>query len=457
MAHTTEAKEARATVRIVYRQSDVQKDGTCPFFVCITKQRKRKYVATGLTLHPDYWDGDKERIKPVKGTTVEKRLLADKLKKVEKALQDIREKYEKAAESLVDADELHDAKAVASKAIEGRKQSRRYTVLEYLSEQIETMQRIGKVGYCGVYRDLKNQLTEFVKTEYNKTDFRFDEITVKFCNGFEMFFRERGNTETSLSVRFRTLRTLYNRAIAEGVAKAENYPFVRNVAEKHKFSVGKFDTKTRKRAITRDEVRRIEAYQPTGTATGPYANLKNYYRVERMQRAKDVFLFSFYVGGINFVDLAQLRWHDLVTDADGNQRINYTRQKTGGKFSMKLTAPALAIIESFRALTHHSHNCYIFSILDKDIHQKPNQIKYRLTKILGQVNSDLKRLGEELGIATKLTTYVARHSFASSLRRANVADNQIGQLLGHQDFKQTAVYLDEFDRQTLDAALDVLI
>lgn len=453
MARTTDHREGSATVRIIYRTDKQLKDGTHPFWVRITKERKSIYISTGLSLHPKYWNdqhtGYREAICRRYPPTWRKELITK--------LAGLEEKYSKAAESLASADEKHDAKDIAHKAIEGRQQARRYTVLGYLEEQITTMQRVGKVGYCGVYQDLRNQLTEFIKTEYNKTDIRFDEITVRFCNGFEVFFRERGNADTSLSVRFRTLRTLYNRAIAEGIAKAENYPFARNVAEKHKFSVGKFDTKTRKRAITRDEIRLIEIFIPTGTATGPYARLKNQFEIERLKRAKDVFLFSFYLGGINFVDLAQLRWRNLGTDGDGKLRINYTRQKTNGLFSLRLLPPVLAIIEQYRDLTYTGPDSYIFPILDIDAHKTPTQIKHRLTKILGQVNQDLKQLGQRLGIATPLTTYVARHSFATSLRRAGVPDALTGQLLGHQDTKQTSVYLDEFDNKAVDAAFDALL
>lgn len=452
MARTTEHREGSATVRVIYRTDKTLKDSTHPFWLRITKDRKSRYVATGLSLNPKYWNEKYTNYREAIRKSYPDAYRKDLIEKLEAW----ETKYSNAAKSLAGADEVHDAKAVASKAIEGREQARKYTVLDYLTEQITTMQRIGKVGYCGVYQDLKNQLTEFIKTEYVKTDIRFDEITVKFCNGFEVFFKERGNADTSLSVRFRTLRTLYNRAIAEGVAKPENYPFSRNVAEKHKFSVGKFDTKTRKRAITRDEVRRIEAYTPIGTATGQYARLKNQFEVERLQRAKDVFLFSFYVGGINFVDLSQLRWHNLSTDSEGKPRINYTRQKTNGFFSLRLLPSALAIIEQYRGFTQITNDRYIFPILNTETHKTPNQIKYRLTKILGQVNQDLKRLGQQLGIATPLTTYVARHSFATSLRRSGVADAVTGQLMGHKDTRQTSIYLDEFDNTTADAAMDSL-
>ncbi|MBD2752029.1 site-specific integrase [Spirosoma validum] len=454
MARTTEHKEGSATVRVIYRTSKTLKDGTHPFWVRITKDRKTKFIATGLSLHPKHWNDKHTGFKEAIRKSYPEPLREDLINR----LTAKEAQYAQAAKSLTLADEVHDAGAVAAKAIENRSRARSYSVLEYLLEQIDTMSKTGKVGNGLIYKDLKNQLSEFIPLQYpGKTDVRFEAITVKFCNAFESFFRERGNMDTSLSVRFRTLRTLYNRAISEGVAKLENYPFARNTTEKHKFSVGKFNTSTRKRAITRADIRKIEAYQPTYIYTGKYAEQKNRIETERMQRAKDVFLFSFFAAGINFVDLCQIRWKNITTDEKGIARLQYVRQKTGGKFNIKLAEGALAIIEQYRPITFIKPTDYVFPILDANIHKTATQIDNRLNKILGQVNADLKTLGERVGIDTPLTTYVARHSFATSLRRAGVADAITGQMLGHKSEKMTTVYLDEFTSDTLDAAFDALL
>ncbi len=89
MKHSTDHKEGNATVRIVYHNYRPMKDGSFQFYVCVTKQRKRKYIATGLTLHPDYWDAQKERIR--------KSYPHDKRKQLEKDLQQWLERYENAA------------------------------------------------------------------------------------------------------------------------------------------------------------------------------------------------------------------------------------------------------------------------------------------------------------------------------------------------------------------------
>jgi len=272
-----------------------------------------------------------------------------------------------------------------------------------------------------------------------------DRVTGPFCQEWEQTLRATGASDNTLSNRFRTLRAVLNQAIAGGLLKPGAYPFARTVAEKHKFQVGKFDVSTAKRAVGRHELRRLEALEPAN---------------DRLQLAKDVFLFSFYGGGIDFVDLAQLRWRDLSGEASGTghpERLHYVRQKTGGKFSLPLLAPAAAILAAYRPLTYATASSYVFPVLDEARHGTPHKVQNRLHKLLGQVNKDLKELGELAGIATPLTTYVARHTFATTLKQAGTQTAVISQAMGHKSEAVTAVYLDSFASELVDSAFEGLL
>eukprot|EP01031_Cornospumella_fuschlensis_P051654 gene51654-63151_t len=94
-------------------------DGSHPFMVRITKNRKLKYLATGLTLHPKYWNPQKKEIRKSYPEPYREELIT-KLQKWER-------KYSSAATTLAAADEIHDANDVAVKAIEDRKQTRSVT------------------------------------------------------------------------------------------------------------------------------------------------------------------------------------------------------------------------------------------------------------------------------------------------------------------------------------------
>lgn len=419
---------------VVYKVGKTLADGSHPFLIRITKNRKQIYRSTGLSLHPKFWNPAKQEVRRSYPEELRKKLLAD--------LQKWQDKYSEAADALAGSDEVHDADAVLAAATKERQDLRRIKLLAFTDELVLGLESAGQIGNASTYKDLRNQLTKYIRQEYGTADVSFDRVTVRFCSRWENVLRSTGMKETTLSFRFRTLRAVLNKAIANGFMKLENYPFARNAAEIHKFSIGKFDVTTTKRAISREAIRRLEAFNPA---------------TDRLLLAKNVFLFSFYCGGINFVDLAQLRWRSLQVGEDGCRRLRYERQKTGGKFSIKLLAPVEAIVDSYRLTTYRNSDSYLFPILDADFHQKPMQIKNRLHKILGQVNHDLKDMGTQVGIDIPLTTYVARHSFATSLKRGGVSTGMISEAMGHKSEAVTAVYLGSFDSDTMDSVFDQLL
>lgn len=443
MARTTGHKEGKATVTIVYRTVKTLADGSHPFWVRITKDRKSKFVATGLSLHPQFWNPDKEKIRSSYPT--------ERRKVLEAALRNWEERYSDAAEELSEADQVHDVSSIADKVSDERKATRQFKLLAYFDELIGQFEKTSNIGNRKVYRDVQNNLSRYIG---EGKDIAFDQVTVKFCNGWEIKMRSEGLTEITLSVKFRTLRAVLNKAIANGYAKADNYPFARNVAEKHKFQVGKFDTKTTKRAISKADIRKIEQYEPPKDED-KYASLRN--TQQRLQLAKDLFLLSYYCGGINFVDMALLTWATISEDLDDRPRLTYTRQKTGGKFSLRLIPQALAILERYRREGEPVRSStYVFPILNSVSHRTAAQKHNRCNKVMSQVNQDLKTIGAATNIATPLTTYVARHSFATALKRSGVATAIISEAMGHRDERTTQIYLSEFETDLVDAALDNL-
>jgi integrase len=445
---TTEHKEGQATVRIVYFTSKTLADGSHPLLVCITKDRKRKYIATGLALLPKYWNAEKSNYRDA----VRKSYPEPQREKLVVKLAEWEAKYKGAAHTLADADEQHNAQAVASKAIEGRKAQRRVKLLAYCDELSAGYLKTGQTGNATIYRDLRNQLAKFITAEHGQQDMPFERVNLAFCDEWEQTLRATGAKEITLSLRFRTLRAVLNKAIAAGLAKSEHYPFSRTEAESHKFQVGKFNVNTKKRCLSREDVRRIESLLPT---------------TERHQRAKEIFVFSFYVSGMSYVDLAMLRWGDLSgqhAETGHPERVSYKREKTkrkksGQELNVKLLAPAAAIVAAYRPLTHNGPESYVFPILNAAKHVTPMQVKNRLHKVLGQVNKDLKELAELAGIESDkpLTTYVARHSFATAMKMSGAATGVISQAMGHSSEAVTAVYLDSFDSKTIDNAAEGIL
>ncbi|GAB3809499.1 site-specific integrase [Spirosoma humi] len=441
MAKSTEHKESQAAVKVIYFTSKTLSDGSHPFMLRITKDRKRKYISTGLTIHPKFWNEETN--------TFRKSVPAVKRKVIEEALRKWEEKYINAAETLAESDEVHDVRSVATKVSSERLVTRKFKLLAYFDELIGQFDKTGNVGNSKVYRDVQNNLRRFIG---EGQDVSFDGINIKFCNEWEIKMRSEGLTEITLSVKFRTLRAVLNKAIANGYAKPTSYPFARNAAEKNKFQIGKFNLTTTKRAISKADIRKVEGYKPS-PYEGPYASLRD--TSQRVQLAKDLFLFSYYCGGINFVDMATLRWKNIGTDLEDKPRLSYIRQKTGGKFSLRLMPVVLAILERYKGEDVYP-NAYIFPILNTALHKTPTQMHNRCSKIMGQVNQDLKTIGTAVGITTPLTTYVARHAFASALKHSGVSTAVISEAMGHTDERTTQIYLSEFDTDLVDAAFENL-
>jgi site-specific recombinase XerD len=117
---------------------------------------------------------------------------------------------------------------------------------------------------------------------------------------------------------------------------------------------------------------------------------------------------------------------------------------------------AMAIIEKYSRSAHSSDD-YVFPILDKRVHITPQQIFNRTHKVLRKVNRELKVLGEMIGLQIPLTTYVARHTYATVLKRSGVNIAIISESLGHSDLSTTQIYLDSFENSQIDEAMKNLL
>lgn len=228
---------------------------------------------------------------------------------------------------------------------------------------------------------------------------------------------------------FRTLRSAYNKAIQAKCARKSDYPF-------DDYKINKFDTTTQKRAIAKTDILEIKECQPKES------------KRQYMDLSRDIFMFSYLCGGINFTDIA-----NLTTENITNGRLHYVRQKTGKTISIGLSDEAFTILSKYE----NGANGYLFPILDKSIHKTAQQKQNRIHKILVKVNANLKELANQLGIEANLTTYVARHSFASVLKKSGTNIAIISEALGHSDLATTQIYLDSFDNEQVDNALKALL
>ena len=300
---------------------------------------------------------------------------------------------------------------------------------EYIQKIILNKQYANE-SKCGnrlIYKSSYNSLYTFTK---GNLDIPFSAINPSWLCNYEKWLRSKGNKETTMSLMLRTLRSTYNKAIENKYARKSDYPF-------NEYKIGKFDVSTEKRAIAKADIMKLTA------------DISSVGKRQYVQLSKDIFMFSYLCGGINFTDIANLTSKNIV---DG-KRLHYIRQKTGKLIKLGLSDAALRIIERYAPDSHG----YLFPILNVEVHKTALQKQNRIHKILSKVNSNLKLIATQSGLDINLTTYVARHSFATVLKKSGVNIALISEALGHSDLATTQIYLDSFDNEQIDDAMKNLL
>ena len=233
---------------------------------------------------------------------------------------------------------------------------------------------------------------------------------------------EKKLSTNTISIYLRTLRAIINKALNDGLIDESQYPF-------KKISIK--SEKTRKRAVNKEVIKMVEDLDVS--------------KEKNLQLYKDLFMFSFYNRGMNFVDMAFLK----VRNFEGG-RLNYTRQKTGQQFSIKITDKSKSIIGRYSDLK--DSDAYIFPIIFR---KGKEYLDYRNAMRL--MNKKLKKISKLLKLETPLTTYVSRHSWATIAKRSGISTAIISEGLGHTTEEITQVYLDSFENEVLDDANEPII
>jgi integrase len=262
-------------------------------------------------------------------------------------------------------------------------------------------------------------------------ELRFVDITASWLKRFESWMVEQGKSETSTGIYIRNLRAVFNLALKKGV-KAP-YPF------RDYKPIG---TESRKMALEPFEIAAILNYETEHPQ-------EQFYR--------DLFMFSFFCNGANLSDLCRLRWSNI---RDG--QILFQRHKTRHK--RKKTFIAVEITETLQqiidriAVRSVGHDGYLLPIFKPDWNEARcyAEVKQK-TKDL---NKYIRRIAKGVGIKTKISSYTARHSFASIQSASGASTIKLKDLLGHSSTNVTEGYIKSLDRKTnkeLSANLEQII
>ena len=394
-----------ASIKLKFRaHTDNTKTGALYFQ--IIHDRAIKQVKTDYRIHEYEWDkqrGDIVKEFPLSAARNEAlKVIRDKVRWEQRKLEQIAKSFENIGKPYTADDIIRRYKESASD---------KTTVFEYMRRQSERMKKLGRVRTSETYQQTLYSFMRF----RNGVDLDFDRLDADMVGQYESYMRANCLSRNTTSFYMRILRCIYNRAAEEGLAQQTD-PFKR---------VYTGVDKTAKRAITLKEIRRIKELDLTDNPGLDYA--------------RDMFLFSFYLRGMSFIDLAYLRKKDLA-----NGYITYIRKKTGQQLTIRWERSMQEIVDKYP----ENPTQYLLPIITR---QDGTERKQYLNKILC-VNRKLKQIARMAKIATPLTMYVSRHSWASIAKSKNVPLSVISEGMGHDNEETTRIYLASIQTNQIDDA-----
>ncbi|MCM1520361.1 MAG: site-specific integrase [Lachnoclostridium sp.] len=302
----------------------------------------------------------------------------------------------------------------------------RYSLVSYMTDVIANLRQTGHRRTAETYLTALNRFQSFLDScsmqeiLITTENFTIDCLTQRIMQEFQSWLITQGLIPNTISFYNRILRATYNRAVDEGAILNTN-PF------RHVYT-GVYATM--KRALSIDDIRAIRGL-----------DLANY---PQLDLARDMFLMSFYLRGMSLIDMSFLRKSDLV---DGY--IIYHRRKTGQMLIIKWTDDMQDIVDKYP----RGDSQYLLPILKEGA--PDSYIAY--LQAGRRINERLKEIATLAGIKSRLTLYVARHSWASAARTRGVPISIISEGMGHRSETTTRIYLASLDNSRIDAANDLIL
>lgn len=379
------------------RKKDAEKDH-CPIRVRITHARNSIFYSTGYVMSKDDWEAMPKSKSP---TIVKTRQSLHKLFKThEDCVRNLAEQNRFSFSSLNTAlgnatgDSLNTA----------------------FRSKIDKLYKDGKISTGDWYNNTLNNIEA-----YKNASIKYNQVTPEWLKGFEKHLLTLGRSYTSVSMLMRALRAIINNAKSAGVIKEVDYPF----------GLGKYEIPEptgRVMALTIQQVGAIVKYVCKSTT---------------MERARDLWFFSYMCNGVNITDICKLKYSNIE-----NGEIYFYRQKTFGKGKMveirAVITPQMQDIINLYGNPDKAPGNFIFDVLDGD--ETPYHERRKIKNLTRHINEYMGKIGNDLGIG-KISTYHARHSYATVLKRSGANISYISESLGHSNLKTTENYLAKFETE----------
>lgn len=291
-----------------------------------------------------------------------------------------------------------------------------YSLFNFMESIIIKLKQNGKVRTSETYTSALNSFKKFRKDE----DIMLDCLNSEVMEAYEAWHQSRGVAPNTISFYTRILRAVYNRAVEEDIVENKN-PF------RHVYTGV---DKTIKRALPLPVIKKIKALDLSLTPALDYA--------------RDMFMMSFMLRGMSFIDMAFLRKADLQ-----NGYVTYRRRKTGQKLVIEWTNEMQLILDKYP----ENASDYLLPVI-----RNPGTNERCTYHNMGyNINHSLKAVAKVVGVTIPLTLYVARHSWASIAKSKGIPLSVISEGMGHDNEATTQIYLASLDTSAVDKANSLIL
>ncbi|WP_289772948.1 site-specific integrase [uncultured Duncaniella sp.] len=396
-----------ASIKVKFRPSTVaDHEGT--IYYQIIHERKVRQLLSDYKVFPTEWDEFRSMV-----TTTQK-------SERKAFILSIRERIRWDVERLNKIDKKLDANGLTYTADdvidEFNRYANEYSLFNFMESIIVKLKQNGKVRTSETYKSALSSFKKFRQDE----DIMLDCLTSEIMEAYEAWHKGRGVAPNTISFYTRILRAVYNRAVEDDIIENRN-PF------KHVYTGV---DKTVKRALPLPVIKKIKALDLSLNSSLDYA--------------RDMFLMSFYLRGMSFIDMAFLKKSDLK-----NGYITYRRRKTGQQLIIEWTKEMQMIIDKYP----ENATDYLLPII-----RNPGTNERCTYRNMGyNINHNLKKIAKMVGVQMSLTLYVARHSWASAAKAKGISLSVISEGMGHDSETTTQIYLASLDTSIVDRANSLIL
>lgn len=396
-----------ASIKVKYRASSVE-DHEGAIYYQIIHERKVRQLNTEYHVRPDEWDENRSMVITKQSSERKSFILSirERIRWDVERLTKISKKLDNEGMAYTADDVIDEFKRYASE----------YSLFNYMESQIIKFKQNGKIRTSETYTAALNSFKKFRKDE----DLMLDCLTSEIMEAYEGWHKRKGNSPNTISFYTRILRAMYNRAVEQDITENKNL-FKR---------VYTGVDKTVKRAIPLEAVRKIKNLDLSLT--------------QRLDFARDMFLMSFYLRGISFIDLAYLKKTDLK-----NGYLSYRRRKTSQLLTIEWTSDMQMLLDKYP----ENPTEYLMPIITS-----PDANPRSCYRNVGyNINHNLKTIAQMIGINIPLTMYVARHSWASAAKAKGIPISVISEGMGHDSEATTQIYLASLETSVVDKANSLIL